>query len=187
MRDPKNPMTGATAPRILALRGDTEEGSALLDSILKRTQQGPGGCLLWTGANRSAVGNGAIKNKGKVEIVHRLVYMLKNGEIEKGMVVDHKCNNNLCVNPDHLQVLSHAENSYRGTNVIAKNKQKTHCKRGHSLMEDGDVRIRVRNGHVSRECRACHRARWPGQYEKYGEHRKAYNKAYKERTRHGKA
>jgi hypothetical protein len=44
---------------------------------------------------------------------YRVVFMLYKGPIPEGMTVDHICWNPLCCNPDHLQLLTVAENSAR--------------------------------------------------------------------------
>lgn len=64
-------------------------------------------CWLWTAA--SWRGYGAFKIDGKSYGVHRLVYEEKIGQIPDDMSVCHSCYNTLCVNPDHLMLMSTKE------------------------------------------------------------------------------
>ncbi len=71
-------------------------------------------CWLWEGT-QNGVGYGVFaipKHEGKAKkmvLAHRWIYERKVGRIPEGWHVHHKCKNPLCVNPDHLQAVSHAE------------------------------------------------------------------------------
>ncbi len=41
-------------------------------------------------------------------------YREKYGDIPAGMDLDHLCRNESCVNPDHLELVTHAKNCRRG-------------------------------------------------------------------------
>jgi len=43
---------------------------------------------------------------------HHVSYLLHHGRIEEGKEIHHTCNNPPCVNPDHLQQVTHAQNIY---------------------------------------------------------------------------
>jgi hypothetical protein len=57
------------------------------------------GCWLWNGAHN---GRYATLGGGR-GFAHRFAYEQFVGPIEPGMVIDHKCRNTMCVNPNHLQ------------------------------------------------------------------------------------
>lgn len=65
-------------------------------------------CWLWTGPLFE--GYGRIKLHGKAWPAHRMAWTMLRGPIPEGMQIDHKCRTRACVNPDHLQTVTHALN-----------------------------------------------------------------------------
>lgn len=93
-------------------------------------------CWNWIGTIHSKEsGYGEFYFDGKKTRAHRLIYELLVGKIPKGLVLDHLCKNRKCVNPQHLEIVTIGENTLRGNGVAKKNKDKTHCIRGHLLDE----------------------------------------------------
>ncbi len=103
------------------------------------------GCWVWTGVHTRKYGRAYYE--GAFWLAHRVVFTLLSGEIPKGLEIDHLCRNGSCVNPDHLEPVTHQENMRRAA--------KTHCIRGHDL---SDGRVYFREGKPYRVCLECRRA-----------------------------
>jgi hypothetical protein len=106
------------------------------------------GCWDWTGY-KTATGYGRVQG---TKYAHRVAYELQVGPIPDGLEIDHLCRNRGCVNPAHLEVVTHQENQLRGNGPCGLNARKTHCPRGHEYTEKN---TRVYQGH--RMCRTCRR------------------------------
>lgn len=105
-------------------------------------------CWLWTGAKTNA-GYGHLRIEGVDLLAHRHSYTLMVGEIPHGLTLDHLCRTPLCVNPEHLEPVTLAENSRRA------NAARTTCRYGHEF-DDAYVNTR---GQVIRRCKTCVRRR----------------------------
>lgn len=78
--------------------------------------------------------------------VHCIAYEHFVGPIQPGLELDHLCRVTYCVNPAHLEAVTHHENMRRAHFQAS---QRTACPRGHHY----DM---VTNGGRSRWCRRCH-------------------------------
>lgn len=68
-----------------------------------------GDCWIWT-ASCTTKGYGKIRREGKLVLAHRLAFEWVHGEIPEGMQVDHRCFHRNCVRPDHLRLVTNAQN-----------------------------------------------------------------------------
>lgn|SRR5208282_6156582 len=110
------------------------------------------GCWEWKAAC-GGKGYGYFSIKRKVRLAHRVSWTIYRGSIPDGLHIDHKCRNKACVNPDHLDPVSQAENNHR---VLLRGYHgslvKTHCPRDHPYDETNTRWYQGR-----RFCRACAR------------------------------
>lgn len=124
------------------------------------------GCWLWMGKiNRLGYGGLWVRDLTKTTgwrsvSAHRHAYETMVGPIPAGMDIDHKCRVRCCVNPDHLEPVTHLENVRRGISGIVNGgrmRAKTHCPQGHPYSPE-NTRVRLnKSGGVHRECRVCDR------------------------------
>lgn len=74
----------------------------------------PNGCWRWI-KGITTVGYGHFSINQVYYQAHRLLYILRFGQdIPAGLFPDHLCRNRWCVNPDHLEPVTHSENIRRG-------------------------------------------------------------------------
>jgi len=95
-----NDMLGELPPRIAAKI-----------EIADEIWPGFGGCWLWRGT--LSRGYGRVKVGGRDRGTHCVVYEMLIGPIPDGLELDHVCDRKNCVNPAHLDPVSHAENIRR--------------------------------------------------------------------------
>jgi HNH endonuclease len=111
-----------------------------------------GKCWPWLG-RRTRLDYGEFFMNYKNFPAHRAVlFALRGVPLDSKLVADHLCRNPCCVNPDHLEMVSRAENTMRGMGACAKHARKTHCKRGHEYNQENTYI----NGN-KRYCKTCRR------------------------------
>jgi hypothetical protein len=134
---------------------DTALAAARFERYIERTDA----CWLWTGA---ATGSNALYGYftfgGRQWMAHRFAYELWVGPIPEGHEVDHVtergCTSKLCVNPAHLEPVTHAENRKRARKVV--------CVNGHDLTIPRNQRW---DENVNRRgCAQCNRDRMNARY-----------------------
>lgn len=115
---------------------------------------------LWTGYVDPKDGYGRFKphHHSRAELAHRVAYVRWVGTIpdERPIVdhVGHPFNLRRCVRPEHLEAISHEENTRRGDSPAGRNAKLTHCPRCGDPLEPPYCTLR-KDG--SRRCLRCQR------------------------------
>jgi hypothetical protein len=104
-----------------------------------------GECWIWTASCRPC-GGGQVRDGSRIRYAYQVVYELLVGPVSEGLELDHLCRNRACVNPAHLEQVTHRTNVLRGVSPTARNAAKRTCPDGH----DYDVTATGR-----RRCSVC--------------------------------
>lgn len=126
-----------------------------IDRFMTKVMPHPCGCVVWA-ATRNNKGYGWFYSNtaGRQVLAHRWSYEYFVGPIPDGLDLDHLCSTPYCVNPDHLEPVTHAENQRR-MGARRGGRYVTHCRHGHEYTPE--------NSYVDprgkRLCRTCQRLR----------------------------
>ena len=169
--------SGCSGPWVLSCKGRgryemtnelTKQDGGTVDRLMARmeakyTTEPNSGCWLWFGSQGTR-GHGQIWESGRVRPAHAVMYERSVGPIPEGLEIDHLCRTPCCVNPKHLEPVTHMENVRRGTAGRisgARNAAKTHCSNGHVFDEANTYKFTFMykdRPSIQRHCRACHAA-----------------------------
>ena len=89
-----------------------------IERLLARVVKQLNGCWLWMGTLSRGYAHISIgsRSDGSRRTVpgHVVSYQHFVGEIPDGLELDHLCRNTACVNPEHLELVTHQVNVQRG-------------------------------------------------------------------------
>ena len=90
----------------------------ILERLLNKVLITSDDCWIWQGG-RNNIGYGMIRDGKQMRTTHRVSYEEHIGKIPAGMCVLHNCDTPLCVNPAHLRLGTHKDNT---RDMIAKSR-----------------------------------------------------------------
>ncbi len=94
-----------------------------LDNILPKVERQGNGCLFYTN-NQKKNGYSLVSYDGKMEPVHRVVFLLYEKIIPPGFDVHHICHNKSCIEITHLEALSRRQHALLCEKDMAQRKQR---------------------------------------------------------------
>lgn len=127
------------------------------EEVLKKyTKPGENGCIIWTGGQNDN-GYGQLTFRHEHLSTHRFVWKYFKGSLpDKSKQIDHICRNRLCVNPEHLRIVSVTENHLNSKTSDEGGLNKRQCSKGHDLTDPSSYNVYAgANGRMYKYCIKC--------------------------------
>lgn len=132
--------------------GDPRLPQRFWDKVEKRAGSLESECWIWIRCKNSG-GYGSFSWRGRTRSAHVVSYDVLVGDISEGFERDHLCRDHACVNPGHLEAVTHRVNMLRGENPPAEQAKRVKCVQGHEFTPENTYHRGNR-----RVCRECGRA-----------------------------
>lgn len=110
--------------------------------ITKKNEQG---CDLVISHQPHKYGHISVVIDGVKRLIHRIVYENNFGKIPEGQIVRHKCDNPNCINIEHLELGTHADNV---ADRVERNRSATGVSNGRAKLTEDNVRF-IRNNELN--------------------------------------
>lgn len=118
------------------------------------------GCWVWRRAlDRYGYGKTKAPGTRRSGKAHRVFYEQHRGPIPDGLEIDHLCRNRACVNPSHLEAVTHAENLRRSP-FLGKNGSRPWTVTEDMLVLAQAIPAPALAGLLGRTRGAIHQRRW---------------------------
>lgn len=91
--------------------------SPLFFRRLAECRRGPDECWNWPGPKGKNGYAPYLWIKGKKAYAYRMAYIHLVGPVPEGLELDHLCRNPACINPAHLEPVTHLENCLRSKRI----------------------------------------------------------------------
>ena len=108
------------------------------------------GCWIWT-ATSNPDGYGLFWYDKKMSGAHIAAFLLAGEEIPTGYELDHLCRVRACVNPAHLEAITHRENLRRGGAA----RQSPKCKKGLHFFTKANTYVQPNGNRICRKCQTA--------------------------------
>ena len=95
------------------------------------------GCFECTSHKPKASGYPTFRIRQKTQQMSRFIYSEMFGEIPEGLVVRHKCDNPLCINPEHLELGTHQDNA---NDRVKRDRQAKGSRNGNAILNEEQVK-----------------------------------------------
>jgi hypothetical protein len=136
-----------------AIRPITERVETFLNNIIIDNE-----CWIWT-KNKDQCGYGNFCFNSKQIKAHRFSFIIFKGEIKKGNLILHSCDNPSCVNPNHLSQGTSRDNVRDSMNkgrFKRWTRENNKCRNGHDISDPINLYTYPSSGYTS--CRICMKA-----------------------------
>jgi hypothetical protein len=121
-------------------------------------------CLIWLGPSTNGYGR-VTGGSRKGQRAHRAAWEIANGPIPEGMTIDHLCRVRLCLNPDHMELVTREENARRAPRSRSPRGAQERsagpldvgdtCVRSHLIASEDELYRNPKNPSALTACRHC--------------------------------